>query len=162
MTTSKAKKSTRVIALIILLGGACIWIVVQRFSSEPAIRHVVLISLDTCRSDHLSCYGHGRVTTPHIDALAEQGYVFTHAMTPIPLTLPAHASMLTGTTPPHHGKHDNKDPYFDPTHVTLATLLKAKGYHTGAFVGSQILNARFGLNRGFDTYNDRFDDKGQS
>ncbi|MHC4086764.1 MAG: sulfatase-like hydrolase/transferase, partial [Planctomycetota bacterium] len=100
--------------------------------------------------------------TPHIDALARQGYLFSHAMTPIPLTLPAHTSMLTGTIPPHHGKHENRDVHFDPSHVTLAALLKSKGYRTGAFVGSQILNGRFGLNRGFDTYHDRFAQQVQS
>ena len=163
MTTSKIKRSLLLIMLIILLAGAGIWFVVQQRSSVPAIRrssvrairHVVLISLDTCRADHLSCYGYARETTPNIDALAGEGYLFSHAMTPIPLTLPAHTSMLTGTIPPHHGKHENKDPYFDPAHVTLAALLKAKGYSTGAFVGAQILNGSFGLNRGFGTYQDK-------
>ncbi|UCD27446.1 MAG: sulfatase, partial [Planctomycetota bacterium] len=142
--------------LAILLTGVGIWFVVQRRSSVSAIRHVVLISLDTCRADYLSCYGYARPTTPNIDALAKKGYLFSHAMTPIPLTLPAHASMLTGTIPPHHGKHENKDVYFDPSHVTLAVLLKDKGYHTGAFVGAQVLNGGLGLDRGFDTYDDSF------
>ena len=161
MITTKAKKSLLLIMLVILLAGAGILFVVQQ-RSVPAIRHVVLISLDTCRADHLSCYGYARETTPNIDALAGEGYLFSHAMTPIPLTLPAHTSMLTGTIPPHHGKHENKDPYFDPVHVTLAALLKKKGYRTGGFVGAQVLNGRFGLNRGFDTYNDRFVQPGQS
>jgi arylsulfatase A-like enzyme/Flp pilus assembly protein TadD len=162
MTTNKTKKSLLLIMLVILLAGAGIWLVVQQRSSIPAIRHVVLISLDTCRADYLSCYGYAQPTTPHIDALARQGYLFSHAMTPIPLTLPAHTSMLTGTIPPHHGKHENKDVHFDPSHVTLAALLKTKGYRTGAFVGSQILNSYFGLNRGFDTYDDRFSQQGRS
>jgi len=143
--------------LVILLTGAGIWFFVQQRSSAGAFGHVVLISLDTCRADYLSCYGYARPTTPNIDALAREGYLFSHAMTPIPLTLPAHASMLTGTIPPHHGKHENKDVYFDPSHVTLAALLKKKGYRTGAFVGSQALNSQLGLNRGFDTYDDGFD-----
>ena len=143
----------------ILLVGAGIWFALQQRSSVSGIRHIVLISLDTCRADHLSCYGYVRPTTPHIDALAKQGFLFSHAMTPIPVTLPAHASMLTGTIPPHHGKHENKDVYFDPSHVTLAALLKTKGYRTGAFVGSQVLNSQFGLNRGFDTYGDQFAQK---
>ena len=147
--------------LFILLTCACVWLVVRHRVSTPAIRHVVLISLDTCRADTLSCYGYAQSTTPHIDALAGQGYLFSHAMTPIPLTLPAHASMLTGTIPPHHGKHENKDVYFDPSHVTLATQLKAKGFRAGAFVGAQVLNGRFGLDRGFDTYDDRFARQGQ-
>ncbi len=162
MTVNSKKKYIPLVILVILLAGTSLWFVWQRRSSAPAIRHVVLISLDTCRADRLSCYGYARPTTPHIDALARQGTVFGSAMTPIPLTLPAHASMLTGMIPPHHGKRENRDLYFDPTHVTLAALLKTKGYHTGAFVGSQILNARFGLNRGFDTYHDRFGDSGNS
>jgi len=162
MTTNKTKKSLLLIMLVILLAGAGIWFVVQQLSSVPAIRHVVLISLDTCRADHLSCYGYARPTTPHIDALARQGYLFRHTMTPIPVTLPAHTSMLTGTIPPHHGKHENKDMHFDPAHVTLAALLKTNGFRTGAFVGAQVMNGRLGLNRGFDTYQDRFAQQGQS
>ncbi len=147
--------------LVVLLTGAGIWFVAQQ-RSVSGIRHVVLISLDTTRADYLSCYGYGRPTTPNIDALAKQGYLFNHTITPIPLTLPAHTSMLTGTIPPHHGRHENKDPYFDPSLVTLAALLKTKGYSTGAFVGSQILNGSFGLNRGFDIYGDQFADEDQS
>ncbi len=161
MAANKTKRVLLLIMLVILLAGVCVWVVVQQRSAVPAIRHVVLISLDTCRADYLSCYGYAQPTTPHIDALAKQGYLFSHAMTPIPMTLPAHTSMLTGTIPPHHGKHENSDVYFDPSHVTLAALLKTKGYRTGAFVGAQILNARKGLDRGFDTYDDRFAQPGQ-
>jgi arylsulfatase A-like enzyme len=156
------KNNSLVIILVSLLAGTCVWLIVQKRSSVPPIRHVVLISLDTCRADHLSCYGYAKPTTPHIDALAVQGHLFKHAMSPIPVTLPAHTSMLTGTIPPHHGKHENKDAYFDPSHVTLAALLKTQGYRTGAFVGAQVLNGRFGLDRGFDTYHDQFARQGQS
>ena len=69
----------------------------QRRVSRPDIRNVLLISIDTCRRDRLYCYGFERPTTPNIDALAEQGVIFTEAVTPVPLTLPAHSSMLTGT-----------------------------------------------------------------
>ncbi len=161
MATNKTRKSLLLIMLVVLLTGAGIWFVAQQ-RSVSGIRHVVLISLDTTRADYLSCYGYGRPTTPNIDALAKQGYLFNHTITPIPLTLPAHTSMLTGTIPPHHGRHENKDPYFDPSLVTLAALLKTKGYSTGAFVGSQILNGSFGLNRGFDIYGDQFADEDQS
>ncbi|MHC4641225.1 MAG: sulfatase-like hydrolase/transferase, partial [Planctomycetota bacterium] len=74
MTTNKTRKSLLLIMLVILLAGAGILVVQQL--SVPAIRHVVLISLDTCRADHLSCYGYAQPTTPHIDALARQGYLF--------------------------------------------------------------------------------------
>ena len=161
MASNKIRKSLLCILSSILLAGAGIWFVAQQRSSVSGIRHIVLISLDTCRADHLSCYGYWQPTTPHIDALAREGYLFSHAMTPAPLTLPAHTSMLTGTVPPHHGKHENQDVYFDPSHVTLAALLKTKGYRTGAFVGAQVLNNCFGLNRGFDIYNDQFAKDGQ-
>ena len=75
MTTNKTRKSLLLITLVILLAGAGIWFVVQQRSSRPSIRHVVLISLDTCRADHLSCYGYARETTPNIDALAGEGFV---------------------------------------------------------------------------------------
>ena len=156
MTTNKTQKSLLLIMLVILLTGAGIWFFIQQRSSAGAFGHVVLISLDTCRADYLSCYGYARPTTPNIDALAKKGYLFSHAMTPVPITLPAHTSMFTGTIPPHHGKHENKDVYFDPSHVTLAELLKAKGYSTGAFVGAKILSSVLGLDRGFDTYDDSF------
>ena len=157
MNVKKHKRNLFLATAIILLAGACVWFVLQPFSSVPAIRHIVLISLDTTRADHLSCYGYSRPTTPNIDRLAGEGYLFSNAVTPIPLTLPAHASMFTGTIPPQHGKHENTDAYFNPSLVTLATLLKTKGFSTAAFVGSQALNSHLGLGRGFDTYDDQFD-----
>jgi len=70
--------------------------------------NVVLISLDTCRADHLSCYGHRNpITTPHIDAFSRAAVLFENAISPVPLTLPAHCSMLTGMAPPTHGVRDN-------------------------------------------------------
>ena len=157
MNVEKNKRILFFTLVVILLAGACIWFVLQPLSGAPAIRHVVLISLDTTRADYLSCYGYSRPTTPNIDSLAGEGYLFSNAVTPVPLTLPAHASMFTGTIPPRHGKHENTDVYFDPSLVTLATLLKTKGFNTGAFVGSQALNSHLGLSRGFDTYHDQFD-----
>jgi len=74
---------------------------------QSGIRNVILISIDTCRADHLGCYGFERETTDHIDEIAGEGIVFKNAHTPVPLTLPAHCSMLTGTFPPYHQVHDN-------------------------------------------------------
>lgn len=159
--SDNTSKKTLFTVIVILLAGAGTWFLTQQ-RSVPDIKHVVLISMDTTRADYLSCYGYKQKTTPNIDKLADKGYLFKETTTTIPLTLPAHTSMLTGTIPPHHGKHENKDPYFDPSNVTLAELLKMKGYSTGAFVGAQILNRSFGLNRGFDTYQDEFAEKGAS
>ena len=141
---------------MLALLGVAIWWWLGRQGSGNEIRHVILISLDTTRADHISCYGFDQNTTPCIDSLAAEGVQFQHTMTPVPLTLPAHASMLTGLIPPTHGKRKNGDVYFDPAHVTLGMLLKEQGYRTGAFIGAQVLNSSFGLDRGFDTYQDEF------
>jgi arylsulfatase A-like enzyme len=144
-----------ILVLALLAVGAGVWIATRGTFGKSPIRHVILISLDTTRADYFSCLGYPRPTTPNMDALAEQGYLFTYTMSPIPFTLPAHTSMLTGTIPPYHGKHDNNTAYFDPEQETLATILRANGYYTGAFVGAQVLNRRFGLDRGFDEYYDQ-------
>ena len=161
MAANKSRGILVLIILIVLIVGGVVWFVFDQRSVSD-IRHVILISIDTCRADHLSCYGYEKKVTPNLDALAGKGYLFSRTTTAIPLTLPAHTSMLTGTIPPHHGRHENKDPYFDPSHITLAQLLKKKGFVTGAFIGSQILNGSFGLDRGFDIYQDEFADPDDS
>ena len=85
-----------VLVLIVVSGGVG-WFLLR---ARQPIRNVILISIDTCRADHLSCYGFGRKNTPNIDAIAREGILFKNALTPTPLTLPAHSSMLTGTYPP--------------------------------------------------------------
>jgi arylsulfatase A-like enzyme/tetratricopeptide (TPR) repeat protein len=126
-----------------------------------ATRNVLLISIDTCRADHLSCYGYKRQTTPNIDAVAREGAMFKMALTPVPITTPAHSSMLTGTYPPTHGVHFNTYDHLADSNVTLAKTLRDAGYQTAAFVGAFPLDARFGLNQGFDTYDGRFTDEGK-
>jgi len=121
-----------------------------------AIHNVLLVSIDTCRADHLNCYGYKRPTTPNIDAVAKEGAMFKMAMTPVPLTTPAHSSMLTGTYPPAHGVHLNGSDRLADSNVTLAKTLREAGYQTAAFVGAFPLDSRFRLNQGFDTYDGRF------
>jgi arylsulfatase A-like enzyme/Flp pilus assembly protein TadD len=120
------------------------------------IRNVVLVSIDTCRADHLSCYGYPRQTTPNIDALAQDGVLFKSAFTPVPMTLPAHTSMLTGTYPPIHGVRLNDGYRVSTSNVTLAKIMQAAGYQTAAFIGGFPLDSRFGINQGFQTYDDNF------
>ena len=119
-----------------------------------ATRSVVLITLDTTRADALGCYG-GRAATPALDGLAARGLRYTGAVSPSPLTLPAHASLLTGLDPPEHGVLDNGIARLTDDVPTLATVLDAAGYATGAFVSSRVLDRRFGLARGFEAYDDR-------
>src|SRR5215471_15564835 len=110
-----------------------------RTASSPT--GVVIITLDTTRADRLPVYGFGGVATPSINALAERGVVFDDAETVAPLTLTAHTSLFTGLYPPHHGVRDNGGGPLDPAHATLAEILRARGFHTGAFVGSAVLAA---------------------
>jgi arylsulfatase A-like enzyme/Flp pilus assembly protein TadD len=129
------------------------------FAAQPAndSLNVVLITIDTVRADHLGCYGYKLIETPHLDALAASGVRFLNAFTPVPITLPAHSVMLTGTYPMRTGMHDFSGNRLNSSQPTLATLLHAKGYATAAVVGSAVLDSRFGLNRGFDFYYDHFD-----
>jgi len=122
-----------------------------------SIRNVLLISIDTLRADHLSRYGFPRPTTPHIDAVAREGVSFRHAYSPVPVTLPAHCSLLTGTLPPTHGVRDNLHKRLPDASVTLAEILKPRGFATAAVVSSFVLDRRFNLSQGFDSYDDRFE-----
>ena len=124
---------------------------------EKSAPNVVLITIDTLRADHLGCYGYKQIKTPNIDALAANSSRFDRAYTPVPVTLPSHAAMLTGTYPMLSGMHDFSANKLNPQQGTLATVLKHAGYVTGAVVASAVLDSRFGLNQGFDFYYDHFD-----
>ena len=126
-------------------------------SLEPQKWNVVLVTADTLRADKLGCYGNARIDTPHLDALASTGVLFENAASSAPITLPAHASIFTGTYPIHHGVRDNGGYYLEPQHETLAESLREQGYATGAFVGAFVLDSRFGLDQGFESYFDDFD-----
>jgi len=119
--------------------------------------NVVVITIDTLRADHIGCYGYRQIRTPSIDSLAADGFRFEHAYTPVPITLPAHTVIFTGTYPTFSGMHDFSANRLGPKQPTLAALLKEKGYATGAVVAAGVLDSRFGLNRGFDFYYDHFD-----
>jgi len=116
---------------------------------------IVLLTLDTTRADSLGCYGGKAASTPNLDALAARGTRYARALTSSPLTLPAHSSLLTGLDPPFHGVRDNGTAVLPPSLPTLATVLAGRGYATGAFVSSRVLDRRFGLGRGFSKYDDR-------
>jgi arylsulfatase A-like enzyme/Flp pilus assembly protein TadD len=117
--------------------------------------NVLLVTIDTLRADHVGAYGESGSLTPTIDGLAKEGIRFARAYAHVPMTLPSHASLLTGAYPTRTGVHDNGAFRLDPRHDTIATVLKQAGYRTAAFVGAFVLDARFGLNRGFDIYDDR-------
>lgn len=120
------------------------------------IRHVLLISLDTTRADHLGCYGDARGLTPNLDRLAARGVRFEAAMSPAPTTLAAHTSIFTGTYPQTHGVARNGF-VVNPANETLAELFSEAGWATGAVLGSFALESRFGLDQGFDRFDENFD-----
>ncbi len=116
--------------------------------------NLLLVTLDTVRADHLGCYGGASAETPTLDGLAREGVRFAHAASPVPLTLPAHTSILTGLLPARHGVRNNGGAGLAAGFPTLATRLAAAGYRTGAFVSAFVLDHRFGLQAGFATYDD--------
>jgi len=121
--------------------------------SQPRF-NVLLITLDTTRADHLGCYGYEDALTPALDGLAKRGVLFERTYTSAPLTLPAHTSMFTGLYPLEHGLRTNGKHRLSGDIPTLSEVFLAKGYDTGAFVASFVLHSKFGLNRGFQTYDD--------
>jgi arylsulfatase A-like enzyme len=135
--------------LIILALAAC------GQAEDPQARkpNILLISIDTLRSDHLGCYGYERATSPNIDRLASAGAVFENMMAPSPWTLPSHASMFTGLYPSAHGLQ-NDGVKLGPKIPTLAEILKRGGYHTMAVVSHIYVSRSFGLERGFDVFDD--------
>ena len=122
-----------------------------------AAPNVILITLDTLRSDRLSCYGSKKVDTPNIDMFATEGVRFTNAASAVPLTLPAHASIMTGLYPPGHGVRENVGYVLDARFPTLAELLAKGGWATGGFVSAFVLDGQWGIGRGYDHYFDDFD-----
>jgi len=139
-----------ILLLATILAGAIL------LSCAGRARHanILLITIDTTRADRIGAYGDHRALTPAIDRLALDGVEFCRATSQVPLTLPSHCSMMTGTYPSYHGVRKNGgfalDPYFD----TMAEILRDAGYRTGAFLSAFSLNHIYGLTQGFDVYDD--------
>src|SRR5262245_49852554 len=117
---------------------------------------ILLVTLDTTRADRIGCYGRADAGTPALDALAARGARFERAYTTAPITLPAHASLLTGSTPPHHGLRDNGLAALDESAETLAETCARAGRRTAATVSAFPLARSFGLAQGFELYDDEF------
>ena len=136
---------------LILSAVAALLFACQRTPVKPP---VILISIDTLRSDHLPAYGYRAIATPSIDRLAADGIVYEHAFSHVPLTLPSHASIFTGLLPAHHGVRDNAGFRLDAKTPTIASMLRAHGYATGGVVSAYVLRATTNANAGFDAYDD--------
>lgn len=132
---------------------------ITMFTSISLAQNVVVITLDTTRKDSLSCYGQKGIRTENLDKFSEKSYIFLNAFSPVPQTLPAHSTIFTGLYPYDHKVRDNLINYLPEEALTLAEILKEKGYSTGAAVSSAVLNHRFGLKQGFDFYDDKVEKK---
>jgi arylsulfatase A-like enzyme/Tfp pilus assembly protein PilF len=139
--------------LVAFAAAAC-----ARTTTPAAARHpgapIILISIDTLRADHLSAYGYQRGSTPVLDRLSREGIVFEQAYSAVPLTLPSHATLLTGRQPMHHGVRDNIGYTLAPGERTLASRLKAAGYATGGAISAYVLRRQTGISAGFDAFDD--------
>jgi arylsulfatase A-like enzyme/Tfp pilus assembly protein PilF len=152
------------VLIALLLGGASLAAAASLHTRRPPPTvarkpglDVLLVTIDTLRADAVGAYGSTTGATPLLDRLAERGVVFRQAHAHNVVTLPSHANILSGRLPFQHGVRDNAGFRFPADTPTLATMLKAAGYRTGAFVSAFTLDSRFGLDRGFDVYDDRLD-----
>ena len=139
--------------LALLLASGCG--VEQGTPRLPAGTPVVLVSIDTLRSDRLPAYGYDRVETPALDRLREDSILYTRAYSHIPLTLPSHSSIFTGLLPPEHEVRDNVGYHLETAGIPyLPRLLRDHGYATGAAVSAYVLRSTTGIAEGFDLYDD--------
>jgi len=139
-------------SLLLALTGlllACLAGCTQQGAGPPSI---LLVTLDTTRADRIGAYGRAGARTPTLDRLARQGILFERAIAPTPITLPSHASILTGVYPTAHGVRDNAVFALAPEARLVSEVLAERGWRTAAFVGSFVLHPRFGLDQGFEVY----------
>ena len=142
------------VAFSLLLSAACSGSRAPMRPAESTARNLVLITIDTLRADRVGAYGYARAKTPAFDSVASRGARFTQAFATAPITLPSHASLMTGRYPPGHGARHN-GMRIDLSVPTLADALARQGFETAAFVSAFPLDRRFGLIKGFRTYSDR-------
>lgn len=130
--------------------------VLSSCTEEPVKTNVLLITLDTTRADRLGCYGYDGAATPALDNLAADGVRYEFALTPVPITLPSHLSILSGMHPLYHGVHENAGFYVPDDITTLAEIVQTHGWRTAAFVGAFPLDSQTGLDQGFELYDDAY------
>ena len=121
--------------------------------------NIVIVTFDTTRADHIAAYGNKNAQTPTLDKLAQDGVLYEKALTSIPITLPSHSSIMTGKVPFSHGVRDNGLFKLNDSQLTLAEILKQNGYNTAAAIGSFPLTSQFGINQGFDYFNEHITQK---
>lgn len=147
--------------LLLFIIASFILLLTSECNRQPAQSNVILITIDTLRADSLSCYNAHGAPTPNIDSLAKEGTIFKEVISPVPITLPSHCSIMTGTYPKYHTVHHNSLFKLPDSALTLAEVLKNNGYQTAAFIGAFPLASAFNINQGFDIYDENFNGKPQ-
>lgn len=157
---------------LLLVGGAFAALVViilawlwtgggsSTFRGNTSSYNVLLVTMDTTRADRIGCYGYQGVRTPILDGLADEGVLFENAYSPAVMTLPSHTTIMSGLLPPAHGVRINGGSMVRPEVETLAEILRAAGYKTGAAVSAVVLDSMFGLDQGFEHYDDNLPESG--
>ena len=149
MIIRRQKRWVAAAALLVISG-----IAIYGRLSPGVPMNVLLVTLDTTRADHIGCYGYTQAMTPVLDQLSREGVLFENAFTTMPLTLPAHASILTGRYPPENGVHNNGSARLEESIPTLTRYVSQAGYGTAAFIASLVLYSKHGLKQAFDVYDD--------
>jgi len=160
--TQEAKQTPRKLILFLIpLALILISVIIIFFRTRPQNKvvkdsdlNICLITLDTTRADRIGCYGYENAKTPNMDFLASNGIRFSNTYCQVPLTLPSHCSLFTGTYPIYHKVHNNGSYSLDPRHTSLAEVLREKGFKTTAFVSSFTVDSRYGIDQGFEFYDD--------
>jgi len=155
------------IPLVIAVAAVAVYVITRKPEAAYSVRkdnnlNVLLITLDTTRADRIGCYGYELAETPNLDRLAAHGVRFVNTYCQVPLTLPSHCSILTGTYPLYHRVHNNGFYYLSSDFTTLPEVVKAHGFGTSAFVASFTVDSRFGVDQGVDVFNDDFQIQGVS
>jgi arylsulfatase A-like enzyme/predicted negative regulator of RcsB-dependent stress response len=148
-----------ILILVVALGLSAYFFFRQSpfvLQSKKRPSNLILISIDTVRTDYLDLYNRNGAPTPALNRIAEKGTVFSDLISQVPFTLPSHCTMLTGTYPMKHLVQENTHDKLSSSAVTLAEVLKSSGYRTGGFVGSIVLDSSVGIGQGFDVYDDVF------
>jgi arylsulfatase A-like enzyme/tetratricopeptide (TPR) repeat protein len=156
--SSKKPLSALLPVFVFLIAAFMVWrfFVPRNRIKKDGSLNVLLVTMDTTRADRLGCYGYKRAKTPNLDNLAAKGVEFLNVYCQVPLTTPSHCSILTGTYPLYHQVRNNGAYVLSPALVTLAEVLDGKGFATAAFVSSFTVDSRFGLDQGFEIYDDKF------
>ena len=121
---------------------------------EGGVKNLLLVTFDTTRADRIGCYGYEGASTPTLDGLAKEGVLFERCIAPAPITLPSHSTLLTGFQPYTHGARNNGTHKMGSDVRSIAERLKEEGFATGAVISAFVLDSRFGLDNGFDSYDD--------